>query len=226
MTERSYLAWVGVEYAPTIADFVREAGEVGAAKRLPNLGVARGLAKDGAVMYLAHSQGVGRVCLACAEQVPCPFCKGDGGEDCRRCRGLGAVEVGTGGYAVVDGERWFYVRYIKLKRHTSHPFWDDEHEIGEVSYCRECGGRGSIPQGLVFARFRPEVLAVGIPGDEPGVRYVALAESASMPRLGGELRAGYYADVTELELLEEPVPYLGKHFRGVKRWSPDLEGES
>lgn len=167
MIKRSYLQWVGTSHFATIADFKAEVAEHGVFKRLPNLGMARQLAQPGTVVYLVHDQGLIRDCPACARDEVCPSCHG-GGEQCRRCKGLGVIEVGTGGYAEVDGDRWDYVRWLRLRKTPAHTFWEREHQVGAVKPCEACGGRGRIPIGAVFAFYVPSQVVVVANGAKPG----------------------------------------------------------
>lgn len=264
MAERSYLQWVGTSHYPTIEAFLDEAKELGICKRLPNLGLAAEVAKPGTVIFMVHDRGRARPCPACAITVVCPTCRGSilvQGHDCARCCGLGSVEESTGGYAEVDGGRWSYLRWLRLRKTPGHPFWKDEHTVGQVKPCKACGGRGRIPLGAVFGLYVPRVIcvggasALGVPRsvEACGFEYVPWHKAKRWPKRGaGKVVPGLYAvadykeqgdvigaatqAVHDLELsqgmrlccdvalLDEPLPYRNKQFRGLKRWRPDLEG--
>lgn len=152
---KTYLQWVGTGYYATINDFVIDVRDRGLVKRLPNIRTAVSFSKKDVAVFLAHNNGRLRQCLACAEPTVCPLCHGED-DSCLRCKGLGSLEKGTGGYATVDGEKWTFLRYVKMKRNHKHPFWNDEHVIGEISWCKKCGGRGQVPLGEVFGFYIPE----------------------------------------------------------------------
>jgi len=152
---KTYLQWVGTGYYATISDFVIDVRDRGLVKRLPNIRTAVSFSKNDVAVFLTHNNGRLRQCLACAEPTICPLCHGED-DECLRCRGLGSLEKGTGGYATIDGEKWTFLRYVKMKRNTKHPFWDSEHVVGDVSWCKVCGGRGQVPLGEVFGFYIPE----------------------------------------------------------------------
>lgn len=152
---KTYLQWVGTSYYATVSDFVIDVRERGFVKRLPNVRTAISFSKNEVAIFLAHNNGRLRQCLACAESTVCPSCKGKD-DSCPRCKGLGVIERGTGGYAVVDGEKWTFLRYVKMKRNHKHDFWKTEHDISETSWCETCGGRGQVPIGEVFGFYIPE----------------------------------------------------------------------
>lgn len=258
MIERTYLQWVGTSFFATVEDYLTEVEQLGVCRKLPNLNVAVEVAKPGTLIFLAHDQGRTRECLACAQLVTCPTCAGTGELDgqalrpCPRCHGLGALERGTGGSALVDGERWTYIRLLRLRKNRAHDFWKQEHAIEQVEFCKACGGRGKVPQGVVFGFYAPKAV-VGIKGVRFGESALARLEDAGIRLLGRHAlsprtltKGSYYAIVppnqkrtipTDLanaaqELLgpgiqyahglfgrlPEPIPYSGKHFRGIKRW--------
>jgi hypothetical protein len=253
MIGRTYLQWVGTSSFATVDAFVADVMEHGVCKKLPNRNVAMECAKPGTLIFLAHDRGQLKECLACAELVVCPTCMGSTlheGKRCMRCRGLGALERGTGGHAFVDGETWTYVRFLQLKKNHWHEFWKSPHEIGDVHYCPTCGGRGKIPQGVVFAFFVPQVVGY-LPRESEsserlaGLEFNRIVVLRTEQTNGRKLEPGsYYAltspgtppptsDVCEavaklvgpkvrwanlLGRLDEPIPYEGKHFRGIKRW--------
>lgn len=271
----SYLQWVGLKDYPTSDIFLKEVKQGGLFKKLPNSKVAISLTKSNPLIYLAHSEGRMRTCLACSKLVPCTECMnmpdpmGGPATACKRCKGLGSYEVGTGGFAEVDGVRWDYVRYIRLKRQPWHEFWTAEHDIGDVKPCDQCGGRGKIPLGGIFAAYIPnEIVKVGDPKERAplslqGIRLIpwSLVAKPISPQNGRELQVGFYAktyptawgpkrdtnraqaiwqenseELTSIGVaiercdgnflvLEDPVAYTGKQFRGIKRWSP-LDGDS
>lgn len=253
---RTYLQWVGTGHYPTIDDFVEEAREHGILKRLPNLGVARELAKPRTAVFLVHDRGVVRGCPACAVLRPCPTCAGDG-SDCQRCKGLGSIEVSTGGHVEVDGARSDYLWWLRLRKNPKHSFWNREHTVVGIKPCGACGGRGKIPLGSVFGVYLPSVLAVGdrvrLVGDrigrvpleqaeawprrpwgKPGAGLYSFAIAhGSMSSAAFEFREAYYealggVDFTgDLGVFAEPIAYRAKQFRGLKRWTPPvLEEES
>lgn len=233
MIGRTYLQWVGTGSYPTIEDFVAEVRAQGhVAMRLPNVGVARRVAEPGVAVFLVHDQGVARQCPACAEPTACPTC-GGADQDCRRCKGLGAVEVGTGGHVEVDGARWDYLRWVRLRKNPKHPFWQKEHEVREIRPCEACGGRASIPVGAVFGVYAPhKVVEVGSDRfpvfakwelrKKPGLYAIARYHGKVTP-LAPALRKLARGEVDffgQLGLLKEPLGYHAKHFRGLKRWKP------
>ena len=175
MIERSYLSWVSGELYLTPEAFSSEARERGITLRICNPAMACELAKSGTVIYFAHNrQGKeSRVCHSCSQMISCPQCHGRGlphGARCDRCLDHGVIELGSGGWAEVDGVRWTYKKYITLRRVPNHPFWQQEHKIGKIAPCRECGGRGRVPFGVVFAAATPEsVIIVTRDGRRPRV---------------------------------------------------------
>lgn len=252
MIERTYLQWVGTSNYPTIEAYVDEARQIGVCKKLPNLAVATEIEQHVTVIFLAHDQGRFRQCLQCAELVTCPKCHGScevGGSKCMWCKGLGSVERGTGGQAIVDGETWSYIRLLQVKKNKHHKFWKTEHTFGRVYHCQGCGGRGRIPLGVVFGFFVPAWVAFSTSDRarvsrtshlklNGGAHYAVspTREVASRlgvafgpdPVLGAELKAlsGPFVVDNGLCVLEKQIPYDGKHFRGVKRWEPpDLVGD-
>lgn len=252
MIERTYLQWVGTSHFATVDEFLAEVRTKGVCKKLPNRNVAVECAKPGTLIFLAHDRGQLKECLECAELVTCPTCGGEGeinGSRCLRCKALGALERGTGGHALVDGETWTYVRLMQLKKNRWHEFWKSPHSIQNVHHCPACGGRGRIPLGVVFGFYMPQsVVYVAKPGEdgelldrlahngvrvtykrvlsrrvEPGGYYATTAPSPSCPPAGmvqeieklvgpGVLYASGFG------LLTVPIPYQGKHFRGIKKW--------
>lgn len=226
MLDRSYLQWVGTRWHATIADFVEEAKQLGVSKKLPNRHMARVLARPGCVVFLVHDQGRSRTCLACAETVVCPLCQGfDTGERCPRCASLGSVEVGTGGSVLVDGERWSYSRYLKLRRKRTHEFWQEEHDINLLPYCRVCGGRGALPEGAIFGLYAPDrILYVNGTGATPppdvgrpgaGVEVIPELAAREWPRRSGGFmlpRAFYAVAATTGDPRRELVEYVVQHF--------------
>lgn len=177
MVNRAYLQWIGTGNFASIADFVKAVPSDGVCRKLPNRPVAIEVAKPGTIVLLVHDQGRLQECLACSEMQTCPECGGSGGGDpvCQRCKGLGSLERGTGGDAMVDGERWPYVRYIKLKRNRGHEFWQSEHEIEDVEFCAVCGGRGRLPLGAIFGLYAPESVSYVLRPTDP----TALAQTLS-----------------------------------------------
>lgn len=252
MIQRTYLQWVGTSHFATVEDFCADVRERGVCKKLPNKNVATEVAKPGTAIFLAHDQGRLRECLTCAELVTCPTCLGNEfveGKKCMRCKGLGALERGTGGHALVDGETWTYVRLMQLKKNRWHDFWKTQHEIENVQHCPTCGGRGRIPQGVVFALYVPSsVVYVARRSDSAKLRESLKFASIEIISKGARARrlqpGSFYAltltdgasltDETRLSILKlvgpcreseggliklhEPIPYEGKHFRGIKRW--------
>lgn len=155
--KRAYLQWISGGPFPSARDFIGEAHERGISRRVPNLSTAAALAQSGTLIFLIHAEGRKDECLACAETVVCSKCE-TRNPNCPLCRGLGSIERGTGGYALMDGERWSYLRYIKMRRRSKHVFWQDEHEIRDVTRCKSCGGHGSVPRGAVFGFFVPDAV--------------------------------------------------------------------
>jgi hypothetical protein len=226
---KTYLQWVGIRYYPTPESFIEEAKEYGVSKRLSNFNVAKSIAIPGTVVFLAHSSGLSRMCLACSRLVVCPTCSGAPPVTpdcvCGRCKGLGSIELGTGGHAVVDGERWDYLRYIKLRRAYKHDFWKYEHEITDVSPCKACGGRGNIPSGKVFGAYTADsVFRVGVPGElenevnleNTEIDFVPWEQIVDKRRPGNrKYRPGYYA---------KTVPTKVENPRGVVVENCDARG--
>jgi len=219
-------------------------------------------------VFLVHG-GQRDECLACAENVACPECGGRGEQGCKRCKGLGSIEEGSGGHALIDGECWTYRRYSALRRVSRSKFWEVTHQIGEVTYCKICGGRGWISRGGVFGAFLPDrVEYILRPKEKPKRRVWLAAKSihtipaatamAEKPRAGKRQRiAGSFfavttpqqlghstpaivnlvCDLIEMGDLEsgtvsyygsfvrflDPIPRVGKQFRGLKRF--ELDGE-
>jgi hypothetical protein len=264
---QSYLQWVGTSHYATIASYLAEVRVWGVVRRLPNLGMARQLAHQHPVVFLVHDRGSVRACPACAREVLCDECRGAsevtvGGvnQRCPSCKGLGTVEQGTGGYAEVDGERWDYSRWLRLRKLPRHQFWSEGHQVGVVKPCQACGGRGRIPIGQVFGVYAPgRVVLVGkgkqqqaqiegfdhlhefLPHPTNGTGRKLQPGLYALARYDGEPSAelvdalleltGSEAEVHgEFAILREPIPYVAKQFRGLKRWAPPvvdgLDGEA
>lgn len=251
---KTYLQWVGTSYYATVSDFVIDIREHGLIKRLPNIRTAVSFSNNRVAIFLAHDNGRLRVCLACAEQTVCPLCAGSD-DSCPRCKGLGSLERGTGGYAVVDGERWTFLRYVKMKRNHRHEFWKTEHKIGDISWCQTCGGRGQVPTGEVFGFYVPEeywYVAKSIQDSPKEVVESKIKIVSQQDVNRSDLSAGVYAvcKIKESEAvvdlkrevlskiceppvehiggfvyLREPFLYIAKQFRGVKRWEPPIHIE-
>lgn len=202
--QRAYLQWVGGRFFPTAGDFVSEARKLGVSRRLPNLRTAAEVAKPGTVIFLLHDDGRKSECLDCLEAITCPECYGRS-EDCDVCKGLGSVERGTGGEAVVDGDRWTYLVYVKLRRRPWDPFWSENHWIKSVKPCATCDGRGRVAAGAVFAFFVPNRVeyvlkledgkAVKATIEERGVHMLRTSSVSREPRRADRRRKGgaYYA---------------------------------
>jgi len=156
LEKKIYLQWVGARHYPTIDSFCDETKQYGVSKRLPNLSIVSELIKGESIIFFVHNEKV-NMCLSCVSAKKCHICKGLK-SDCAVCRGLGELEYSTGGYAVIDGVRWDYTRYIKLKRQVKHEFWIQPHKITDVKPCLNCGGQGQIPIGKVFGFFVPEYI--------------------------------------------------------------------
>ncbi len=76
---RAGLLWIGAQFYPTVASFVREAEELGISKRIA--AVPQGFVLNETWVLLAHPRAV-----------PCDTCQGTGdvnGEFCSRCRAEG-----------------------------------------------------------------------------------------------------------------------------------------
>lgn len=207
--ERAYLNWVGRRLFPTSPSLFEEAAEIGLSRRLPNRVTAIEMARRVSLIFLVHDEGKHRECLACAEMMVCPECRADVSnadpETCKVCKGLGSVERGAGGYIVIDGERWTYLRYLKTKRNAEHVFWKDKHVIGKRSRCDRCSGLGYIPLGRIVGFFCPESIEyLSKKSDkepfqselkETGIRIVTPKDARKeVRRAGGSREAGgYYA---------------------------------
>ena len=257
MIERIYLQWVGTSSFATVDDYLADVKRHGVCKRLPNLNIALEVAKPGTLVFLVHDQGRACSCLACSELIVCPKCGGTGvfleeRKSCPRCHGLGSIERSTGGSALVDGEQWPYIRLLRLRKNRASEFWKREHQIEQVQFCKVCGGRGKLPQGVVFGFFAPQSVVWIRGGRQPksaltrlqGARIAVFRKSRHFGR--NLERGGYYAVVPPdrkctppvhlvnavremfgpgvqyahgfFGQLNEPIPYTGKFFRGVKRW--------
>lgn len=238
---KTYLQWVGTSYYATVNDFVINVRERGFIKRLPNVRTAVSFSRNDVAIFLAHNNGRLIQCLACAEQTVCSLCYGRD-DSCPRCKGLGTIESGTGGRVVVDGVKWTFLRYVKMKRDHKHSFWKVEHNISDISWCDKCGGRGQVPLGEVFGFYIPdEYWHVGEKGD--------CSNSPIVQKSDVDLENGVYSvvnlDVSErvselkqevltrigdppvehiggFVLLLEPFSYIEKQFRGVKKWEPPI----
>lgn len=223
---KEYLQWVSTFHYPTIGSFIAEAKEIGVSKRIINFRMAAKLAKEDSCIYLVHNNGHFSHCFACGVAQECSFCKGRY-EICPRCKGLGTVEKATGGYAVVDGVRWDYCKYIKLRRQSWHEFWKDEHKIGAISPCRTCGGKGRIPVGEIFGCFVPEEI-VYLPGGsddiqllysyaESGIVVMHEEEIEEKKRLCGyKERGAFYAVADGIIQFDQTYLYQQKLHRGLK----------
>jgi len=224
---KEYLQWVSTFHYPTIGSFIAEAKEMGVSKRIINFRMAAKLAKEDSCIYLVHNNGHFSHCFACSVAQECSFCKGRY-EVCAKCKGLGTVEKATGGWAVVDGVRWDYCKYIKLRRQSWHKFWKEEHKIGAISPCRTCGGKGRIPVGEIFGCFVPEEI-VYLPGGnennqllqsyrEAGIRFLqGIDLQVERERLSGwkEYR-GFYAVADGIIQFDQTYLYQQKLHRGLK----------
>jgi hypothetical protein len=246
---KTYLQWVGTSYYATVNDFIIDVREHGLIKRLPNIRTAVSFSNNRVAIFLAHDNGRLRQCLACAEQTMCPLCCGSD-DSCLRCKGLGTIECGTGGYAVVDGERWTFLRYVKMKRNHRHEFWKTEHKFGDISWCKVCGGRGQVPSGEVFGFYVPEEYWYVTDNQCPKEVTESKIKNVSSQDINrSDLSTGVYA-VSKIEEsqvvvdlkreilakigdppvehiggfvhLMEPFLYVAKQFRGVKSWEPPV----
>lgn len=226
---KEYLQWVSTAHYPTIDDFVAEAKEMGVSKRIINFRMAAKLAKEDSCIYLVHNNGHFSHCFACSVAQECAFCRGRY-EICPRCKGLGTVEKATGGYAVVDGVRWDYCKYIKLRRQSWHEFWKEEHTIGDTSPCRVCGGKGRIPIGQIFGCFVPEGIVYVEPKGandkfiksftclDAGISVISLDDAQKYEkRLCGWKQPGaFYAVADGIILFDQSYIYQQKLHRGLK----------
>lgn len=224
---KEYLQWVSTAHYPTIDDFVAEAKEMGVSKRIINFRMAAKLAKEDSCIYLVHNNGHFSHCFACSVAQECAFCRGRY-EICPRCKGLGTVEKATGGYAVVDGVRWDYCKYIKLRRQSWHEFWKEEHTIGATSPCKNCGGKGRIPVGEIFGCFIPEeiVYLVDIPDQDQllqsyldvGIKLLQRVDlQGERKRLSGwKEYGGFYAVADGIIQFDQTYLYQQKLHRGLK----------
>lgn len=222
---KEYLQWVSTAHYPTIGSFIDEAKEMGVSKRIINFRMAAKLAKEESTIFLVHNNGQFSHCFACSEARECGFCQGRY-EICPRCKGLGTVEKATGGWAVVDGVRWDYCKYIKLKRQTWHEFWKDEHIIGDTSPCRTCGGKGRIPIGQIFGCFIPEEIVYVSGSDdiqllysyaEAGIVIMHEEEIEEKKRLCGyKERGAFYAVADGIIQFDQTYLYQQKLHRGLK----------
>jgi len=71
----AYLMWVGKDSYPTIQDWVSEVLAQGVSKRLPNANSAKPLTEPGAVVFVAHDEGVYHECPECVGTIECPECR-------------------------------------------------------------------------------------------------------------------------------------------------------
>jgi hypothetical protein len=211
--KKSYLMWVGHEHYDTMDQYAEEAGALGVSKRLPNITVAKSIAEEGTVVFVAHDEGHYRECPGCVSSLECPECRKaerrlekaidewDGKrealrktapgkereklergvsrvekriekinaemEGCELCDGAGQYYGGTGGrVGFGDGDAWDYRKFAYYLHQPA--IWTPEAKDGaEIEVCKTCGGKGKLPEGLVFGFFVPS-----------GIEYIAREEDA------------------------------------------------
>jgi hypothetical protein len=118
------------------------------------------------------------------------------------------IEVGesTGGYVMVDGERWDFRRY-NYWLHQPAKFDPASHSI-EEHQCKHCGGKGRLPLGKVFGMFIPSAVEYILkPEDDEKIKeemeakgfktVPAAAIVAEAKRGCGKRKVGGYYAVTE-----------------------------
>jgi len=88
-------------------------------------------------------------------------------EGCELCDGAGQYEGGTGGHVVFgDADTWDYRKFTYYLHQPA--IWSPDMKDGaEVKVCDTCGGKGKLPEGMVFGFFIPS-----------GIEYIARAEDA------------------------------------------------
>lgn len=231
--KKSYLMWVGHEHYNTIDHYASEAGTLGVSKRLPNIDVAKSVAEEGTVVFVAHDEGHYRECPDCVATLECPECrkaerrlektidewdekrdavkeatsdkereKLERGvkrieariekinaemEGCEVCEGAGQYEGGTGGHvAFGDEDTWDYRKFTYYLHQPT--IWNPEMKDGaKIEVCETCGGKGKLPEGMVFGFFVPS-----------GIEYIAREEDAEEIK---ELMKDHGATIVESKTL-------------------------
>jgi hypothetical protein len=86
MPERAGLLWIGAQFYPTTADYIREANTMGLSRRIT--AVPKGLTLGEDWVFLAHPKAITRKCDECT--VTEVF---GGQEGCEACEGTGEIYV-------------------------------------------------------------------------------------------------------------------------------------
>lgn len=137
----TYLMWIGSEGYKTIADWTKEALEMGVSKRLPNAFMGKSLLQDGTVVFVAHDEGSMDACPECVGTIECPDCRKNR-EAARRERDMAdALTDEAEAHDEGSKERKSCERRAKnaLKRADKH---DDN-----IASCERCFGSGDVEEG-------------------------------------------------------------------------------
>lgn len=165
-------------------------------------------------------------CRACLESQVCEVCGGKFPEGCEACHGTARVLTGTGGYAVIDGKKIPYTRYIRMKRRPNRLFWKIPHVINEVRSCRACGGRGRIYHYDIFAACH--LSGHFEPVDSKLVARIGAGEKDSeieSIKSFLENRFGLSGStvIGNTVVFDDWFLYRGKSFRHSLEWNPDFD---
>lgn len=129
-------------------------------------------------------------------------------EGCADCNGRGRIEAGTGGNVHLrDGQVWDHRRYVYWRNRNQLERFDFRKDVRKVYLCKDCGGRGVLPNGKVFGLFVPDRIEyIAHPGEDKsaikeleaaGVSIVSLAAAKKeAPRGCGRRKAGGFYVVT------------------------------
>lgn len=144
------LMWVGAVHYPTVNSFVLEAEDLGVSKRVPT--VPDGVKLGKSLLFLAHDE---------AARVPCKECRGSGA-----AKGKLNIEL-----VKKSGRKWLPVirpakprpkgiRQLVAKASTFRDLRDKTYResdrkhkwrvVQDQELCKECAGRGEVPDGRVF----------------------------------------------------------------------------
>jgi hypothetical protein len=170
-----------------------------------------------------------RSCPSCLTRIQCPTCarRGARATDCEECKGLGTIEVNTGGWISVDGSRMGWLKWVALRKNVSHEYWRAKHEVGSPNYCPTCGGQGRFWESKVFGAFFPTAL-MRVSDDslstvtETGIRTVSVETANKIWSHNGRMiDSGYYLT---LDVNDETSTQLARELSGRFKVPTTLHG--
>lgn len=93
---------------------------------------------------------------------------------CELCGGTARVKAGTGGHVLFgDGETWDYTTYNYWLHQPEKWKPEEKGEVSEDHMCETCGGKGKLPDGVVFGVFIPDRLEYIHAGDDKAAEELA-----------------------------------------------------